>query len=223
MYRLDVSGKSGGLLVYIKSTIPSKILTDFDHLKKIQALAFEIHLNKKKWLVVSIYNPNKILGNDFLSNLTDLIDFYGRRFEHCILIGDFNMQIKDLPLSVFLVEQDLQDLVKNKTCYKCISGTAIDLILTDQKNSFQHTNVLETGLSDHHLMVYTMFKSTFSREPARNKTYRCYKRFNKKEFLNSLNNKLHTNTISEYSCFEKVFKSVLDEYASRKNKKDKRQ
>ena len=64
-YRLDVNAKSGGLLVYIKSEIPSKLVTGFNQPKDLQTLSFEINLNNKKWLLVSIYNPNKNLGKIF--------------------------------------------------------------------------------------------------------------------------------------------------------------
>ena len=69
-------------------------------------------------------------------------------------------------------------------------------------------------------MVYTMFKSTYYREPARNKTYRCYKTFNQQDFLDKLSLQLNTNSFSyEYSCFESIFKTVLNEYAPIKVKK----
>ena len=56
-YRLDESPKSGGILVYVKSSIPSRQL-NFPNLPyKIQAIPFELNLRKEKWLVISIYRP----------------------------------------------------------------------------------------------------------------------------------------------------------------------
>ena len=56
-YRLDVSEKSGGILVYISSSTPSKELHCGNLNLSIQAVPFEINLKKDKWLVISAYRP----------------------------------------------------------------------------------------------------------------------------------------------------------------------
>ena len=55
--RMDVSSRRGGLLVYIKSSLPSKMLTKFKLPNNIQIIPFELNLRKDKWLFVSIYKP----------------------------------------------------------------------------------------------------------------------------------------------------------------------
>ena len=39
--------------------------------------------------------------------------------------------------------------------------STIDLVLANRIYSFQYTRSYETGLSDHHHMIYTMLKTTF--------------------------------------------------------------
>ena len=56
LYRLDISHKSGGLLVYVKATIPFRQLSLLKFQFRIQALPFELNLRKEKWLVISIYS-----------------------------------------------------------------------------------------------------------------------------------------------------------------------
>jgi len=56
-YRLDINSKSGGLLVYIKDSIPSKELKQLVIPNGIQILPIEINLRKSKWLIISIYRP----------------------------------------------------------------------------------------------------------------------------------------------------------------------
>ena len=46
-YRLDISSKSGGILVYVKSSIPSRRLSCENLCDSIQAFLFEINLRKK--------------------------------------------------------------------------------------------------------------------------------------------------------------------------------
>ena len=40
-------------------------------------------------------------------------------------------------------------------------GSLIDLILTKKKFTFKNAQPFETGLSDRHVMAYTMLKTTF--------------------------------------------------------------
>ena len=63
-------------------------------------------------------------------------------------MGDFNMQPTDNNFQTFCESHDLYNLIKNKTCFKTIKGTCIDLILTNQKCSFRNTCTVETGISD---------------------------------------------------------------------------
>ena len=53
-YRLDRRQHGGGLLLYIRSDIPSR------HVKYLTILNFfvEINLYKKKWLIGCSYNPS---------------------------------------------------------------------------------------------------------------------------------------------------------------------
>ena len=54
--RLDINRRSGGLLIYVKGSIPARVLTSFSTLADIQIIAFEINLRKEKWLSVAIYS-----------------------------------------------------------------------------------------------------------------------------------------------------------------------
>ena len=53
-YRLDISSRSGGILVYVKFSIPSRHLSCKNLCDSIQAVPFEINLRNKKWLMISI-------------------------------------------------------------------------------------------------------------------------------------------------------------------------
>ena len=54
-YCLDISNKSGGILVYIRTNIPSRQRNCGNLCKSIQAAPFEINLREEKWLVISTY------------------------------------------------------------------------------------------------------------------------------------------------------------------------
>ena len=60
---------------------------------------------------------------------------------------------------------NLTNLVKISTCFKTTRGTLLDLLLTNKPNPLQKTGICETGLSDCHKMVFTIFRSTFIKLP----------------------------------------------------------
>ena len=110
----------------------------------------------------------------------------------------------------------LCNLIKVNTCFKG-KGTCIDLILTNRKYSFKNTNTIETGLSDHHHMTYTMLKSTFEKAEPIKLLYRDYKNFLLDRFKADLENALKCCPNS-YDSFEQCFSSKLNEYAPKKTK-----
>ena len=110
----------------------------------------------------------------------------------------------------------LYHLIKVDTCLKG-KGTCIDLILTNRKYSFKNTNTFETGLSDHHHMIYTMLKSTFEKAEPIKLTYRDYKNFSFDRFKADLENAFKS-CLNAYHFFEKCFSSKLNEYAPKKTK-----
>ena len=73
LLQLDVSGRSGRILVFTKST---RELTKTKIPMDIQIIFFELTLRKEKWLVVSIYKPPAQDATYFLGWLSQIIDFY---------------------------------------------------------------------------------------------------------------------------------------------------
>ena len=98
---------------------------------------------------------------------------------------------------------NLHCLYTDKTCFKTDRGTCIDLMLTNCKHSFKFSSAIETGLSDHHLMVYTMLKSRFEKIPPREFSYRCYKQFSEKDFIEELSLTLE-NLSQKPICYSKI-------------------
>ena len=50
-------------------------------------------------------------------------------------------------------------MMKQNICFKGDGGSCIDLLIINSKFSFMKTNSFETGLSDHHYMIYTFLKT----------------------------------------------------------------
>ena len=194
-YRLDVTDKQGGLLVYIKSHLPSKPLSTHNISNDIQVIPFELNLRKEKWMFMCIYKPPKQNNQYFLENLSSIADHYSSIYDNYTFLGDFNMEPKCPALSSFMQSFNLFNLIKTNTCFKG-RGSCIDLILTSRKYCFKHSSTFETGLSDHHHLVYSMLKTCFKRK--KSKLEECPK---------------------HYEIFEKTFVNVLDAHAPRKTTK----
>ena len=138
-YWLNKSPKSSGILVYVKSSIPSRQL-NFPNLPyKIQAIPFELSLRKKEWLVISIYRPPLESLSCFLDPLTNMIDFFSSSYDNFIVMGDFNSQPTDSIVKDFMDANGFINLIKSNTCFNG-KGSCIDLILTNRKYSFKHSN-----------------------------------------------------------------------------------
>ena len=77
------------------------------------------------------------------------------KYENVILIGDFNLTTENKNLETFMATFDLKCLINEPTCFQSANGKCIDLILTNRKNLFKKSNVIEVGISDHHSFIMT--------------------------------------------------------------------
>ena len=117
---------------------------------------------------------------------------------------------------------NLTNLVKTPTCFKATRGTLIDVLLTNKPNYLQKTGVCETGLSDCHKMVFTIFRSTFIRLPRKIIKCRNYKSFNENTFCHELHQTLFKGEIYKsedpYSKFAVIFQEILHKHAPLKSR-----
>ena len=103
-------------------------------------------------------------------------------YDKKLLVGDFNTEVSDV-LRTFLSQHDLENLVKDKTCFKNAKNPSIiNLFLTNNPLAFQNTTATFTGLSDCHKLVLTVSKTTFSKNKPKELFYRDYKKFSFSDF-----------------------------------------
>ena len=110
-------------------------------------------------------------------------------YDNHLILGDFNLEPTDFALMGFLDSNSFTNLIKTNTCFKG-KGSCIDLILTDRKFSFKFTSTYETGISDHHHMIYTMLKSCFQNIEPKLLNYRDFKSFSSQAFEDDLSEAL---------------------------------
>ena len=199
--RMDVNSRREGLLVYRKSSLSSKMLTKFKLPNNFQITHFALNLRKDKCFFVSIYKPSLQNNQYFVSMLSDLLDFYSNEYDNKVVIGDFNLEPSSLSMLSFIDSQTFVSLIKNKTCFK-VTGSCIDLILTNRKYSFKNTSVMKTK---------------FKCEESKKIVYRNYSNLSQRDFQSDLLLNIGDGQ-NNYFEFEKIFTETLDKHAPKKTK-----
>ena len=134
-YILDRNANGGGILLYIREDIPSKLLNPDS---SIERFFVEIRLRKKKWLLCSSYNPKKNLIANHLKCIGRNLDSQLGQYENFILMGDFNVEPNDATMENLSQVYDCKNIAKDKNCFKNpINSTCINLIITNRPKSFQ--------------------------------------------------------------------------------------
>ena len=173
----------------------------------IQIIPFEINLRKEKWLFVSICKPASQSNQYFLDLLIDLLNLYSQDYENKVILGHFNLEPPNPSIVLFM---------NNQSLFKGESS-CINLILTNRKYSFKNTYSVETGLSDHHHLVYSVMKTMFKSQEPKKLIYRDYSNFSsecfKDGFMPSICQEKH-----DYSDFEEKFIDTLNTHAPKKIK-----
>ena len=222
--RLDRNAHGGGLLVYIKHNLPSKILTKLEN-SSIELIPFELNLVKHKWLILATYRPPNADDQLYTNALSKAIDEGSGLYDSIIVIGDLNYQPDNQHLTTLCDTYSLKNLINSPTCYKSnCSPTLIDVILTNQKHFFKNSSTLETGLSDFHKMILTCWRAKLPKGPPKTFQYRNMKKFNGENFCSDLEAADFETCQSifdaeaSFSRFENIFCKVLNRHAPLKQK-----
>ena len=102
---------------------------------------------------------------------------------------------------------NLINLIKATTCFKT-TGSSVDLLLTNQKYSLKNANAFGTSRSDHHLLIYSMFKTSFQKNEPKRLFYRDYTSFSQDSFSTNQSDSIENSQC--YEAFETKTVKVLD-------------
>ena len=152
-----------------------------------------------------------------------MIVLHSTTYAKILILGDFNVGIEEQHMKAFCDNYNLTSLIKQLTCYKNPNNpTCIDLILSNTPRSFQSTCVIETGLSDFHLMTLTVMKKSFRKFHPRLINYRSYKDFSNEAFreclLEKLSKEIFENNDEGLQRFCDINLQVLNQHAPQKIK-----
>ena len=108
-------------------------------------------------------------------------------------------------LSSFIDSSDLYSMIGTPACFKSNQGRCIDLILTNKKYSFKDTQIFETGFSDFHHLIYTIFDSQSTKLPPKVIRYKDHSKYSEVEFLIELSSNLAKENPDSIDSFIKLF------------------
>ena len=187
-YRLDRNQNGGGIIIYVREDITSKMLTKHKFPDDIEALFIETRFRKFKWLLIGLNHPPSQSDQCFFDDLDKALDVYST-YEKVLINGGFNAQEGEKSL------KRRKSLNKEATCYKNPNKpSCIDLIF--------NTKTYFTGLSDCHTLVLSVFKTTISKTGPKEMMYRDYKNFDHDIFSQERCTSLSSETVLDYTSFE---------------------
>ena len=221
-FRKDRNIFGGGLLFYVKNDIPCEEIELSTLPRDIECLFIEINLRKTKYILIGGYNPRKESISYFLNHVGKELDKLLVIYDNILLLGDMNASEYNSSMKLFNDTYNLENLIKEPTCFKNpLNPSSIDVMLTNDKCSYQNSVTLETGLSDHHKMTISVLKASYTKKAPIKITYRCYVNFDEIKFKNDLSYFLHCRNVSEhvtYDVFKEIFTKVLNSHLPTKQK-----
>ena len=219
VYRLDRYDKGGGIMLFVKDGIITFPSDQYSFPVEFEAFCTELNLRRKKWLVFCIYNPHNRFIKHHLKELRKTIEFYSKMYENIMIMGDFNAEISEPNSAFFCTFCNFKSLINKPTCYKNPDNpSCIDLILTNCLNYFQNSLTFETGLSDFHKLILTLFKSEIPQQRPNIISHQNYKRFDSHTFECVISKKTEENTSMDFEVFKRTTVDTLDKYAPLKKK-----
>ena len=114
-------------------------------------------------------------------------------------------------MQTFCEMYNFKSLIKQLTCYKNPDKpSCIDFILTNVPRMFQSSCMIETGLSDFHLMTVTVMRKALKKVRPRIINYRSFKHFSNEAFRISLEKKLSQEVYNSNDGLERFCKITMD-------------
>ena len=222
-FRRDRNKFGGGKIVYVKDGLIANRLTEFETAES-ETICLELTISNKKCFLMFVYRPPYDSNKEiFFEEITNTLDKAIDKYENIFVAGDFNTDISSIEkdrnnyLHDFLDNFSLQNIVNLNTCFKSVSGTILDIMLTNRPRCFQKTSTVTTGLSDCHKMVVTFLKAHFKKLPPKKIRYRNYKNFDQNAFLydldqNMIKGKFYSE-LNSYNEFTETFRNTANKHA----------
>ena len=92
MFRKDRTAHGGGLMVFIRSDIPCRVINTCDS-ALLESICVECIIKQNKWLFNSCYKPPNMSDLNFVSGMCDCLDKVSSMYENICTVGDLNLNL----------------------------------------------------------------------------------------------------------------------------------
>jgi hypothetical protein len=221
LYRADRTQNGGGVMCYVRSSIPHRIRPDISLCNhNIESLVIDVRESRQRAFYICVYRSPSTSCNLLINLLQEMLDKCLLECDIIYLMGDLNVNLlkPKHELTEFLDLYDLKNVVKEATCFKSVANPSlVDVILTNKPRSLSgHVNV-NIGLSDYHNITCASTKHHVNKVIKNRINYRSFKRFNEDNFLRDIQN-INTKHLSgdiheKVTKYISVLKDVIDKHA----------
>ena len=126
-----------------------------------ETICLEVTISKKKCCVTFAYRPPCNSNKDGFSKwLNKSLSNIRRKYENALVVGDLNIDILNKRIFKKLL---ISNLTPGIACVKSSVGSSIYVMLTNRPRNFQRTSLIETGMSDCHKLILSLFRAFFKR------------------------------------------------------------
>ena len=133
---------------------------------------------------------------EYLEYISKEIDSHSLKYDHFLLLGDFNSESTEEAMKSFCQIHNFKNLLGKPASNKNPNNPlCVDLIITNKQKSFQNSCTFKVGLSDFYKMTRTALKSYFAKQKTRVVNYGNYKFFNNTLFRDQVLNKLSNSNL----------------------------
>ena len=116
--RFDRYSKGGGIILYVREDIPSKLINSSCTNHGKEYFLVELNFMKQKWLIICNYNPHKTRIKGYLKCISIEIDLHSSKYDNFLLLGYFNSEPTEEAMKSFCQIYNFKNLLDKPTCYK---------------------------------------------------------------------------------------------------------
>ena len=89
-----------------------------------KVLFINLNFRKVQWLLFGTYHQPSQKDSYYFNNLDKALDLYSH-YDKKLSVGDFNTEISDNVFSTIPYQHDLENLAKDKTCFKNANNPSV--------------------------------------------------------------------------------------------------
>ena len=135
---VDLGGWGGGvgLFLCVNERVSCRLLQGHPSFPELEIFVLEIYQNNRKLLFLGVYKPPNQNDIEFLNRIGAITDYYSQKY-NVTIIGDFNIATENTHYQSMMQAYNVNNLIKEPTCFQSNNPNQTYLILTNQKNMYR--------------------------------------------------------------------------------------